>query len=331
MTENTVCTFSEAAAAWEMCRGEGENYHGLILTVDLDRVGAGLCLCRSEQPPQLLWESSAADVLWYTQADREFLKDCTEDTAVEALVREGNNSDWNRIQKNYLRLAKRTDFPLPPLVVDGREYTLTCAELDGLLLRYWDESMSRVLSQAKEQMERLDKELPRRILPVGALARLFLAEYRIRAAFLEMPLLPDPLIRTWGDKEDPAQIVEKGKQLYHDLTAKLKTLPFTLRLQVQRLVEGELKPELLTLAEKDTPYDQLQEVAYVGPIVIGPEDDLVLFADSQMQRIAPGFLRFKPEQRVYCVEAGVGMYREKLSLHLRDGDSTAVWINLDFD
>ena len=42
MAETRECTFSQAAALWEMNRDT--DFQGLILTVDLDRAGAGLCL-----------------------------------------------------------------------------------------------------------------------------------------------------------------------------------------------------------------------------------------------------------------------------------------------
>lgn len=326
MAETRKCTFSQASALWEMNRDT--DFQGLILTVDLDRAGAGLCLCRRGALPQLLWEEPGTlDASWFPEASRTFFKEYPRETAA-ALLRQAKGSGWISAQKNYYRSGKEMLVSLPPVVVEDRSCTILCETLDRLLATCWDDAIFRVLQQAKKQLDLQEENLPRRILPVGALARLYLAEYRLREFFLEMPLPPDPLIRTWGVGEDPSQVVEAGMELFRQQEQAQRVLPFSLRLQTLCMVGDRLESRLLTLAGKNTPYESLGKVSYVGPIVVGPEDGLVLFADSQIYRIQPGFLRFGPDHPYRCVKVGLGIYQEKLSLFLRDGGQTKVCINL---
>lgn len=331
MSQKNECTPFEAASAWLLHRDGSEEYNGLILVMDLDHAGAGLCRCQPGTPPVQLWEApGSVNVSFFSEAARHWMSGAPEAEAAEALRAALSDPKWLRSQKAFLRGRKASDVPLPSLVLGNQVISLSCTALDSLLAQHWDEPLARMLAQAKEQLARQDGALPLRILPMGSLARLFLAEYRIREAFLEMPMLPDPLIRACGDGEDPARIADLGRELYRTMLRKPQVLPVTLRLQVQHRVGASLKPELLTLAEKDTAYDTLQNVTYVGPILIGPEDDLTIFADSQMHRISPGFLRFPDGNPFACVEVGVGMRNDTLTLFLRGSGSTRVQIPLSF-
>lgn len=315
MNKNTQCTPFEAAALWDLHRSGAGDYTGMILVVDLDRADAGICRCERGELPRQQWCSrNGVSEDFFLTLVRDRFPGCA-DQAVTANLLYGGiaNANWIRPQKAYLRSGKAADLPLPSVAVDGSAVTLTCADLDGIYNRHWADATRRALADAKVQ---LAGTAPR-IVPVGRLARLFLAEYLIREAFLEMPLLDDPSLRSCGPGEDPSAAVRDGTELYRSISSKPQVLEHTVMVQTQRRQGDRVQPELLTLARKGTSYEQLAQVTYANKIYLGSDTSLTLFADSQPITVPI------PGSAGGTVEPGLGVENEKPVLFLRSGSRIA--------
>lgn len=315
MNKNTQCTDFEAAAVWNLHRSGSEDYTGRILVVDLDRADAGICRCESGQLPRQQWCSqNGVTGDYFLTLVRERFPGCTNEAATaDMLYGSIAGANWVRAQKAYLRSGRTTDLPLPSVVTDGNAVTLTCAGLDEIYNRRWADATRRVLEAAKTQLAGAAV----RIVPVGRLARLFLAEYLIREAFLEMPMLDDPSLCLWGPGEDPSAAVRQGAELYRTISSKPQTLEHTIMVQTLRRQGDDLMPELLTLARKGASYEQLAQVSYTNKIYVGGDTDLTLFIDSQPRTIP------LPGGSGYTLELGLGAQDQDLILHLRRSGNTA--------
>lgn len=315
MNNPTQCTPFEAAALLELHRGKPEDYTGLILVVDLDRADAGICRCESGQLPRQQWCScSGVSQNYFLSLVQEYFGGCANESAVADLLYRGiSNAQWIRGQKAYLRSGRAMDLQLPPVMMDGRAVNLTCANLDALYTRHWADATRKVLTAAKAELAGENA----RILPVGRLARLFLAEYLIRETFLEIPLMDDPCLRLWAPEEDPAEAIRQGTELYRNLSSKPRILECAIMVQIQRRQGDQLKPELLTLAKKGTAYEKLKQITYTDKIYVGSDQTLTLFADSQP------FSLDLPANSGGVVALGLAAEQDKLSLIIRSGSSTS--------
>ncbi len=321
MNKNTECTAFEAAAVWDLHRSRSEDYTGLLLVVDLDRADVSICRCKSGELPRQQWcRQSGISQEYFLTLVRDRFPNCSDEAAMANLLYGGiSNANWVRAQKAYLRSGKTMDLPLPSVVVDGNAVTLTCAGLDEIYNRYWADATRKTLEEAKAQLA----GAAARIVPVGRLARLFLAEYLIRQVFLEMPLLDDPSLRRWELNEDPSSAVSKGMELYRSISSNPQILEHTVMVQIQRRKGDCLKSELLTLAKKGTSYEQLEQVSYTDDIYMGGDMSLTLFADSQ-----PYNINLPIGSAALTIGLGLGVEQQKLTLFLR-GRSKITKIPLD--
>lgn len=311
MEKYTECTAFEAAAMWDLHRSKPEDYTGLILVVDLDRANAGICRCESGRLPRQQWCSqSGVSQDYFLTLVRDRFACCANESALANMLYGGiSNTQWVRAQKGYLRSGKTMDLPLPAVVIDGKPVNLTCAGLDEIYGWHWADATRKVLEEAKAQLA----GEPARILPVGRLARVFLAEYLIRETFLDIPLVDDPRLRLWAPDEDPAAAVSKGMELYQSAISKSQLLEHTVMVQTQRRQNDQLKPALLTLAKKGTSYEQLKQISYTDKIYVGSDKSLTLYADSQSLSIA------LPSGSGNILALGLGVVQQKLMLFIRDG------------
>lgn len=308
--KQTPCTAFEAAVAWEQHRGGLQGNTGLVLVVDLDRGDAGICQWERNALPRQQWccQGGIQADFFQTLVQRRF-PDCADPAALASLLYEAAaDPAWTRAQKAYLRSGRTMALSLPSVAAQGTAVSLTCAELDEIYHSEWADVTRKSLEAAKTHLAGQTA----RIVPVGRLARLFLAEYLIRETFLAMPLLDDPILRLWTPEEDPSQVIRQGMEHYRSSQPQL--LAQSIFVQVQRRQGDSLKPELLTLAKQGTGYKQLARASYTGPVYLGTEDTLTLFADSQPHCVS------LPAGLGPVVELGLAVYDRKLTLCLRKGN-----------
>lgn len=319
MERQTICTAYEAAAAWDLSRHDSGNFEGMLLVLDLDRGGAGLCQCRSGQPPVQVWEHAGSlrgsffrDAVW------TLMPGCSSPNAAQELRESLTGLFGARSQKNYLRSFRARDMDLPEIALDGQVYPLTCSAVAEVFERTHAQALGRMLTASKEELEKRGAEENCRIVPVGELARLYLAEYMVRETFLARPLLKDDRLRLCDGQEDPARIVELGYQLYSRKYHREKTVGKQLRLQVLRRNGSGTTSELLMLAGSGSTCSQLRQPTYVGPICIARGEPLILYADSELHRMSVPEELLGDVGALNWVEVGVMAEDEALYLAVRN-------------
>lgn len=331
MEKQTICTAYEAAAAWDLSRDNSEDFNGMIMVMDMDRGSAALCRCTPGQPPVQVWEyTGRLSGSFFRDAVWTLLPGCASPVG-EKLLRESLTGLFgSRVQKNYIRSGRSQNLDLPEVVVDGQVYPLTCADLTEVFDRSHRQNLERMLSEARAELNRQGAEENCHLVLVGELAGLYTAEYMVREAFLERPLLLDDRLRMHGKGEDPARIVELGYQIYRRQYSREKTIGKCLRLQVLRRKGTGEASELLTLAKSESTYSQLrQNVAYVGPVCIVDGEPLTIYADSDLHRISLPAGVLSNAGQLGCVEVGVEGVDEELYLLVRNqsGKVTRVALN----
>lgn len=319
MDNQAICTAYEAAAAWDLSRGDSGNFDGLILVVDLDQGSAGLCRCAPGQPPVQTWaHSGSLSGSFFRDAVWTLLPGCSSPEG-ERLLRESlTGMIGSRAQKNFIRFERSEDLQLPDVVLDGQVYQPTCAGLAEVFGRSHEQPLRQMLGEAKAELDRQLGDGSWRVLPTGELAGLYMAEYLVRETFLKKPMLPDDRLRLCTGREDPARIAEQGYQLYRQNYSREKTIGKHLQLQVLRRTAGGTASELLTLARGDSTYSELRQVRYVGPICIADGEPLTLYADSDRHRLSVPAGGLIPAGALGCVEVGIGAEDEALYLSVRN-------------
>lgn len=319
MDNQTICTAYEAVAAWDLSRSDSTGFEGHILVMDLDRGGAGLCQCSSDQPPKQIWEYPASltgsffqDAVW------TLLPGCSSLHGAQALRESLTGFFGSRIQKNYIRSGRVQNLQLPEVSLDGQVYSMTCTELANIFNHSHAPALRQMLSEARAELTRCAGAENCRLVPVGELARLYLAEYMVRETFLEMPFLPDTRLRLYLRLEDPARIAEQGCQIYQQQYRRDKTIAKLLQLQVLRRTQSGSTPELLTLVKNGSLYSQLSPINYVGPICIVNRTSLTLYADTDPHHIPLPAEVFQSSGPLVCVEVGVTAEDDELYLVIRN-------------
>lgn len=325
MEQQTICTAYEAAAAWDLSRDDSIEFEGLLLVLDLDHGSAGLCQHRSGQSPEQVWEyPGSLSSSFFRDAVWVLMPGCSSPNGAQQLRESLTGLFGSRSQKNYFRAGRTEDLSLPDVVLEGQVYSMTCAGLAEVFEHSHGQALRQMLSEARAELSRRGAEANCRILPVGELAKLYIAEYMVRETFLARPLLTDDRLRLCVGREDPAQIVEQGYEIYRQKYSPEKAIGKHLRLQVLRRTGSGAVSELLTLATGDRTYSQLRQIQYVGPICIADDEPLTLYVDSELLRISipPDVLRSTGPLR--CAEIGIGAEDENLYLSLRfSGGSTS--------
>lgn len=332
MEKTAICTSYEAAALWELERSNARDFDGLVLILDMDRAAFGICRCRPDKLPVQVKTviGSAGGGSFFREVVTALLPDCADPEGLARTLYDSvQDPAWVRAQKNYLRSGGTVDIPLPSLVAEGQVCSMTCAALDDFFKKTRRELLTDMIARAKDRIRILEAEDTCRIVPVGELARLFLAEYLIREAFLPMPLLPDDRLRTCTAQEDPAGIYEQGFALYRNAMETPRMLDSTLRLQVLRRNGAKLSPELLPLAESGTAYQALENVRYVGPVCVSEQSGLTLFANDRMHRLAIPDGLLPTGSAMSFLETGVGISGDRPTLMLRSSDGRTAQIPLD--
>lgn len=330
MEQQTICTAYEAAAAWDLSRDGSRDFEGMLLVLDLDRGGAGLCRCHPDQAPAQVWEHTGTlSGSFFQDAVWTLMPGCASADGARALRESLTGLMGKRPQKNYLRSGRTRDMDLPEIELDGQVYSVTCGALAAELERTHGPALSRMLAEAREELERRGAAENCRILPVGELANLYMAEYMVRETFLVMPMLEDNRLRLCTGREDPARIVEQGYQVYSRNYGQEKNIGKHLLLQVLRRNGAVTASELLTLARNDSTYSQLRQAAYVGPICITPGEPLIVFADSEMHRMPVPAEILSHDGGLSCVEVGIVAENEALYLAVRNQSGRTVRLTLD--
>ena len=268
MAEESTRTSYEAAAAWEACRSRDRGeplFQGDLLVLDLDRGGAGLCRCAGDGGIRLAGETPA-----------EPIPNCFDRLGVCW----GEDPRRNRTVRSYLRGRGRID---PPVLTLPSRLTITCSDLEERFQKDTGGALDGLLDRAEALLERLgtDRETLR-ILPVGALAAVILAEHRIRARFSADPFLPDP---RFVDLEgiDPGEVVALGLARYRAGEVEQRRL---LGHDVSLcLLEGwgfglPVRPVEQPLARRDTPLEDLATPAFTSPFYLDAGDPLQVVVDG---------------------------------------------------
>jgi hypothetical protein len=172
-----------------------------------------------------------------------------------------------------------------------------------------------------------------RILPFGALARLFIAEYQIRQRFFPGPAALFPVLpglAACAPGEDPDQYVREGQAIWEELAAKARSLEAAVMLQVLRRSDDGPVSELLTLAEQNTPYDRLGQVQYSAPVFVDIQEPLVIFYGSKMHRVTIPYGTLGKGRNAVRTEVGLGIQDDcpTLMLRLPEGECAAVPLEL---
>ena len=163
------------------------------------------------------------------------------------------------------------------------------------------------------------------IFPIGTLARFYPAEHLIRQQFysriqLRLPVLPG--LVSWNSSDDPAEVISLGTQLHQQLTASARVLDNTWTLQLQHRIGDRLIPEHLTLAEKGTPLDALNDVTYAATLLAISHEPLSVYADSTLYRVRIPATVFSDPGRSEKIQVGLGLVRETPALFIRCGSRT---------
>ena len=269
MAEATKRTSYEAAAAWDTCRSRDRGeapFAGDLLVLDLDLGGAGVCRCAGNGHIELLGETQGAPI---------------PDVSACLGIPWEKDPAWDRTLRVYLRGKGRLD---PPVGTLPDQRTIHCSEVERLFEDHIGPALSNLLERTGELLDRLGIDrLALRILPVGALASMVLAEHRIRANFSADPFLPDA---RFADLEgaDPAAIVAQGMALYAAGTVEpRKLLGHDVALC---LLEGwgfglPVRPVERPLAKRDTPLEELAKPTFTEPFFLDAGEPLRVVVDGE--------------------------------------------------
>lgn len=315
---NHSCTAFEAAAAWEYHRAP---FDEPLLILNLDAASTGICEPATGGLPKEIWsfQSDAPATPFFLAAAQQLFPDIADSEAVANALYE-KAPQWSRTLRTYL-LGSSEDFPLDPVPVGDRTLAPTCAQLIGIFDAHYRTGIEACLNQAHPH--RISDAM--RILPIGTLARFYPAEHLIRQQFysriqLRLPILP--ALVNWNGNDDPAEVISLGTQLYGQLTARAQVLSNTWALQVQHRMGDRLIPELLTLAEKGTPLDALNDVTYSAALLAISQEPLSVFADSTPYRVRIPATVFSDPGKPEKIQVGLGLLRDEPALFIRCGSRT---------
>lgn len=269
MAEAMNRTPYEAAAAWDACRSRdwGEAaYAGDLLVLDLDRGGAGVCRCAGDGHIELLGETQAEAIPnWFHHVG----------------VRWEEDPRRERMFRSYLRGKGRLD---PPVCTLPDRRTLSCSELEEQFQSYTGPALSVLLERTGTLLEVMGiDQTAMRILLVGALAPVVLAEHPIRAYFSGDPFLPDARFAVL-EGADPAEIVAQGMALYAAGAVEHRRL---LGHDVALcLLEGwgfglPVRPVERTLARRDTTLEELAKPTFTEPFFLDAGEPLRVVVDGE--------------------------------------------------
>lgn len=324
MNKQGACTALQAAALYDLhCRGAvGDG--GLTLVVDLD--SAGCCICRREADGTVtpVWERTGSPLPpFFRTLAQELMPEEPDPTALAGSLLAAAPS-WTRGLRSHVRNPQPgMVLPLATLGIPS----ISVGRVTALFSRHWEAPIRQALAEARTF---LSDQAPR-IVPIGTLAQLFTAEYLIRCQFYPgtgalLPVLPG--LARCAPGEDPARFIPEGHKIWQELTAKAHTLSATVMLQVRRRSPEGLVSELLTLAEQDTPHEQLRQARYTEAVYVDIREPLVIFFGSKMHRITlPGdtFGKGKPAA---LAKVGLGLQDDRPALML-GLDGTEIPVPLD--
>lgn len=331
MSNQNVCTAFEAAAIWDLSRSGDDRYDGLTLVLDMDHASAGICQCTQDKPPRQLWEHTGNQTRsFFRDAIWTLLPGCSSPEAEHILYQSLTDICGSRAQKKYLQATKPKDFPLTQILVDGREYSMTCNTLEEVFNRTFLEPLNQMLDAALAELDTRGAKDTCRIIPFGTLADLYLAEYTVRTRFFQIPTAPNSRLRLCSIGESHAEIVQKGTDLYRQSFSKEKRLKFDIYLHLLHRIDknnhqpGSIdlsyKTELIPLAKRDSLCSSLATVNYFGPIGIVTGVDLPIYADTE--KIPVRLPRtIMNASGMTLLEAGIGADDEELFLYLRNPSS----------
>ena len=280
MAEATKRTAYEAVAAWDACRSRDRGeppFAGDLLVLHLDVGGAGVCRCAGDGHIELLGETQGAPIPDFSAClGIPWEKDPARD----------------RILRTYLRGKGRLDLPGGSRL-DQR--TIRCSEVEQLFEEHISPALSNLLERTGELLDRLGIDrLALRILPVGPLAGVILAELRVRAYFSADPFLPDA---RFADLEgaDPAAIVVQGMALYEAGTVEPRTLlghDISLCLLESWGFGLPARPVERPLARRDTPLEELAKPTFTESFFLEVGDSIRVKVDGAEHTITPVARKF---------------------------------------
>ena len=276
---------NRCAAAADFCalRDAKETLPGEILVLDLDGLTAALCRCTPKggitQAEQVAVNQTAdliSALASALQLDRE---------ACETLCRTQADAAEKRFRR-YLRAGGMLDMPL---LETPEGVSVSCAEAERLFAPMRGQ-LDTLLSMARDMLARQNAdETALRVLLVGLHACLFPVEAAVRAGLFGGDALMADL--RFADRRpglDPSELVGRGEALYRaDAVEESKPFGHSVVLELQTVVNGQLSPSSITLAEADTPLETIQEGGELSPPFYLGEAEMLRFTVDGAERLLP--------------------------------------------
>ena len=290
--------------------GSAENgYTGKLLVMNLDECTAGLLKCDGKGEISLLWQTYAP-----TEGIGTFENALASVCGADMQELLSNRRKAARAYRHFLQ-AERTE--------DVTAFNdVSCMQLDqafaGTRMAY------RTLFENVEQRLQPAELDEVRILTIGSMADIFIADYCVREHFSSDPLLPDPIFLEISETESRRHIMEQGRKL---LEARRAETPRYFGKNVSLcLTDIDGNDEEIALAHAGQPEAELSEPHFTLPFLYIWGEKLRIRIDGEIFLMPEPLKLPPPENTADILTAALVVKDGSARIVLRDAANSSEFI-----